>query len=52
MGFKIPEKKHLQLMEKGIKSLGNNIYKVLSETVPNLSYVVDTFMGVCEWQDW
>ena len=35
-------------MEKGIKSLGNNIYKVPSETVPNLSYVFDTFFGVCE----
>ena len=48
VGFKIPEKKHLQLMEKGIKSLGKNIYNVPSETVPNLSYVVDTSMGVCE----
>ena len=38
----------LQFMEKGIESLGNHIYKIPSETVPNLSYVVDTFMCVCE----
>ena len=48
IGCKIPNIEQYQLMENGIKHLGNHVYTAPSETLPGTEYMVNNFLGVCE----
>ena len=48
IGYTVPDKESVQIMEMAAAKIGNYLYKVPSESQSDVSYVVDTFLGICE----
>ena len=48
LGCKVPDNETLISMAARCTDVGLNLIRVLTESEPNVNYVVDTFLGTCE----